>query len=72
MSEFGLALAILGYVFLRQFVRLAMQYIGDTMPLGWDLVRHMESNPKIDPKLGIDGDEVRKQEKDMMTYQSEC
>ena len=48
-----------------------MQFIGDTMPLGWDLVRHMESNPKIDPKLGIDGAEVRKQEKDMMTYQSE-
>ena len=38
-------------------------------PLGWNLVRRIEVNPDYEKSfLGIDGEEVRKWEKDMVTY----
>ena len=51
--------------------RLAKQTIGSTRPLGWKLVQYMESDPKLNPEFGISNETVRKQEKEMMTYDSE-
>ena len=51
--------------------RLAKQTIGSTRPLGWKLVQFMESDPKLNPEFGISHDTVRKQEKEMMMYDSE-
>jgi len=51
--------------------RLAKQTIGSTRPLGWKLVQYMESDPKLNPEFGISHETVRKQEKEMMTYDRE-
>ena len=51
--------------------RLAKQTIGSTRPLGWKLVQYMESDPKLNPEFGNSNQTVRKQEKEMMTYDSE-
>ena len=55
----------------RLLYRLAKQTIGSTRPLGWKLIQFMESDPKLNPDFGISHETVRKQEKEMMTYDSE-
>ena len=59
-------------IVVRLLHKLVKQTNGYTKPLGWKLIQYMESNPKLNPEFGISHETVRKQEKEMMTYDIEC
>ena len=50
---------------------LQMQVVTSKSPLGWALVCRIDADPDYEKSfLGIDGDEVWKWEKEMVTYNS--
>ena len=55
------------------FAQLTMQTVASKSPLGWAVVHKLEGSVDFDKDIiDMDGEEVRKAEKDLVAYNSEC
>ena len=53
--------------------QLTMQTVASKSPLGWAVVHKIEGTKDFDKEvIDLDGEEVRKVEKDLVAYNSEC
>ena len=53
--------------------QLTMQTVASKSPLGWSVVHKLEGSVDFDKDIiDMDGEEVRKAEKELVAYNSEC